>query len=384
MRILPYGKQQISKADIQAVSRVLSSEFLTQGPVIAQFEEALAKYVGSKFCVVVNSGTAALHAAYFACGIEAGDEVITSPLTFAATSNAALYLGATTTFVDIDPVHGNISTSEVAKKISKKTKCVVPIHYAGLPADVAALAAVKKEFPKLKIVEDACHALGAVYKGKRVGSCQYSDAAAFSFHPVKHITTGEGGAVCTNDPKIYQKLLQFRTHGITKDVSLFEQENEGDWYHEMQLLGFNYRMCDIQAALGLSQLQRIEKFIQKRRQIAKWYASLFAGNEYFEIPTDTLDATHAYHLYPIVLKPNYRQFRKKLFNEFKKNGLGVQVHYIPVYLHPYYRQLGYKPGLCSKAEMWYQGEISLPMFVDMKKSDVFYIAKVVETACSNL
>lgn len=384
MRSLPYGRQHISKSDIRAVTKVLQSDFLTQGPAIQAFETALATYVGAKYCVVVNSGTAALHAAYFACGLSKGDELITSPLTFAATSNAALYLGASVKFVDIDELTGNISVEATEKAITTKTKCITPIHFAGLPANMRKLAAIKKKNPNIRIVEDACHALGATYNGKKVGSCQYSDATVFSFHPVKHITTGEGGAICTNDAKIYSKLLQFRTHGITKDASLYKNSNQGEWYHEMQLLGYNYRMCDIQAALGTSQLKRIDAFVVKRRQVASWYLKEFSSSSYFVLPTDTPNATHAYHLFPIVLQSDYRKHRKKVFNALRSAGLGVQVHYIPVYLHPYYQNLGYSAGLCQKAEGWYEGEISLPMFFDMKKTDVKYVAKTVLAACSNV
>lgn len=382
-RYIPYGHQSISAKDIATVTKVLQSDFLTQGPAIIAFEEKLAKFVGAKYCVVVNSGTAALHTAYFACGLGAGDELVTSPMTFAATSNAALYLGATAKFVDIEPSTGNIDATLVAKAVSKKTKIVAPIHYGGLPVDLKSLAALKKKHG-FKIVEDACHALGAEYQNSMIGRCKYSDATVFSFHPVKHITTGEGGAVMTNDKTIYQRALLFRTHGITKNRSELEKPNEGDWYHEMKVLGFNYRMPDIQAALGSSQLGRLPAFLTKRRAIAARYDKAFAHNSWFDLPPALPGRKHAYHLYVMKLKPEFAHYRKKLFTILRQQGLGVQVHYLPVYHHPYYRELGYKIGLCPKAEQFYTGIISLPMYPDLTVVQQKEVVAIITKSCHDL
>lgn len=367
MKIIPYGHQSISQEDIRAVIKTLKSDYLTQGPKIDKFEKALAKYTGAKYAVVFNSGTAALHSAYFALGLKAGDEFITSPMTFAATSNAGLYLQAKPVFVDIDPQTGNIDITKIEKSITKKTKLIIPIHYGGMSIDMKNIQALAKKY-NLYIVEDACHALGAEYKNEKIGNCKYSDIAAFSFHPVKHITTGEGGAVTINNPKYYEKLLMFRTHGITKQNYMYEPD--GDWYYEMQVLGYNYRMTDIQAALGISQLKRLPAFIKRRREIADIYNREFANNPFFNLPIEGKGILSAYHLYPIRLKDGYFEKRKEIFIRLRKNGLGVQVHYIPIYRLPYYQDLGFKKGLCPYAEDFYQREISIPLYPSMNNKNI--------------
>lgn len=377
---IPYGRQTIDAQDLKTVLKVLQSDFLTQGPAIAQFEEALAKWVGAKYCVVVNSGTAALHVAYFACGFKEGDELITSPMTFAATSNAALYLNGKVKFVDIEPDTGNIDVTKVEKAVTSKTKIVAPIHYGGQPADLKSLAALKKKHG-FKIVEDACHALGAVYHRKLIGSCAYSDATVFSFHPVKHITTGEGGAVLTNDKEVYERALLFRTHGITKDAKDFSLKTEGDWYYEMKALGFNYRLPDIQAALGLSQLKKLSKFLTQRRQIATRYDQAFKDSPYVETPPLISDSTHAYHLYPIRLRDSLKLHKKTIFQRLRERGLGVQVHYVPVHWHPYYQSLGFKKGSLPRAEDFYQRVISLPMYPLLTRVQQEQVIKVVNEVC---
>jgi len=379
---IPYGRQTISELDILAVSKSLRSEYLTQGPLIQKFEEALCNYLGVQFCVVVNSGTAALHTAYFACGLKTGQEIITSPMTFAATGNAALYLGATVKFSDIDIKTGNLNPNLISKKISRKSSLIVPIHYAGLPSDLQAFYALKNAHA-CSIVEDACHALGAEYKGKKIGSCQYSDATVFSFHPVKHITTGEGGAIATNDPEIYRKALLFRSHGITKNSKDFVNSSPGSWYHEMQFLGFNYRLSDFQAALGLSQLKRLDSFLEKRRRIAAQYNTAFSDNSFFDIQPTNKDVLHAYHLYPIMLKSKYSAQRPRVFEALRNKGLWVQVHYLPVYKHPYYQSIGYKNEHQPLAESFYQSQISLPMYPAMTKSEVKYVIKTVKETCND-
>ena len=375
-KFIPYGKQFIDGEDISAVVEVLKSDFLTQGPKIEEFEKKLAEYCGAKYAVVFNSGTSALHGAYFALGLSKDDEFITTPITFVATSNAGLYLGAKPIFVDVEPNTGNIDVNKIKGKITNKTKLVSVVHYAGHPVDMEKVKRIADKYG-LKIVEDACHALGAEYKGEKIGSCKYSEATIFSFHPVKHITTGEGGAVLTNDKEIYEKLLMFRNHGITKNEGNFINSPDGNWYYEMQFIGYNYRMTDIQAALGISQLKKLDKFIEKRRKIAKIYNKAFKNNPYFDIPVEKDYVFHSYHLYTIRLKDKLVEKKKKIFEALRKEGVGVQVHYIPIYFHPYYKELGYKKGICKNAENFYKKEISLPIYPAMSKEDInFVIEKV--------
>ena len=367
---IPYSRQWIDEDDIKAVVEVLRSDWITQGPTIGKFEKALADYCGAKYAVALSSGTAALHAAYYTAGINAGDEVITSPLTFAATANAALYLGARPVFVDIEADTGNINPSLIKKAMTKKTKAIVPVHYSGHPVDMEAVYDLAKR-QEVSVIEDACHALGAQYKGEKTGNCKDSVMSIFSFHPVKHIATGEGGAVLTNNVTHYEKLITFRQHGITKKD--LKNIPDGDWYYEMQFLGYNYRITDIQAAIGLSQLNKLDRFIDKRRKIAKKYNETFKDNPYFDIPPEKDYACSSYHLYPIRLKDTYKQKKKELFQKLKEKGIGVQVHYIPVYLHPYYQGLGYKKGSCPVAEDYYQREISIPIYPSMTDEDVKYV-----------
>ncbi len=375
-RVLPYGRQWIDEEDIKAVVEVLKSDFITQGPKIREFEEKIAKFVGAKYAVVFNSGTSALHAAYFAFGLSSEDEFITSPITFAATANAGLYLRAKPVFCDIERDTGNVNVKLIEEKITSHTKLIVPVHYAGHPCDMEKIKEIADKYG-LFVVEDACHALGAEYKGSKIGSCKYSDATVFSFHPVKHITTGEGGVVATNRKDIYEKLLMFRNHGITKDEKKFLNQKEGDWYYEMHFLGFNYRMTDIQAALGISQLKKLDKFVKRRREIARIYNKAFKDNPYFDTPVEKDYAYHSYHLYSIRLKNEYKNRKKEVFQLLRRKGIGVQVHYIPVYLHPYYQQLGYREGECLLSEDFYRKEISLPLYPAMTEEDVDYTIKAV-------
>jgi UDP-4-amino-4,6-dideoxy-N-acetyl-beta-L-altrosamine transaminase len=368
MPFLPYSRQVIDKADIDAVAKVLCSDFLTQGPTIEVFENKLADAVGSKYAVVLNSGTAALHAAYFSLGLTKNDEFITSPMTFAATANAGLYLQAKPVFADIDPKTGNINPDTIEALINKKTRMIVPVHFGGNPVDLEKLHVIAQKH-SLAIVEDACHALGAEFQGASIGACKYSDITVFSFHAVKHITTGEGGAITTNSKTVYEKALLFRTHGITKEKSKMSN-TEGDWFNEMQYLGFNYRMTDIQAALGISQLQKLDAFVAKRRKIAQIYDRAFAQNPYFDTIPQNNNGLSSYHLYPILLNQKYIPKRKAIFDSLRKKNLWVQVHYIPVYRHPYYQQLGYKKGLCPNAEEFYTREISIPIYSSMSNGDV--------------
>ena len=366
--MIPYSHQSIDEEDIKAVEDVLKSDWLTQGPKILEFENALASYCDAKYAVVFSNGTAALHAAYFASGLKRDDEFITSPLTFAATANAGLYLGAKPVFADVDE-NGNLDPKEVEKKIGKNTKMIAVVDYTGRPAKLDEFKKIARK-NNLVLIEDACHALGAEYGGKKIGSV--SDMTVFSFHPVKSITTGEGGAVLTNNEDYLKKLKLFRTHGITKENLKFKKKNDGDWYYEMQELGFNYRMTDIQATLGISQLKKLNDFIRKRKKIAgKYKAALKSLSDYLILPVEDKIHFSAWHLYTIRLKNKKR--RLEVFEKLKKAGIGVQVHYIPVYYHPYYQKLGYKKGLCPKAEQFYESVISLPIFPLLKKQEQSFV-----------
>lgn len=381
IKFLPYGKQHIDENDIKSVVNVLKSDFITQGPKIKEFEEKLAKYCGSKYSVAFNSGTSALHGAYFAFGVEKDDEIITSPNTFVATSNAALYLNANPVFTDVEKETGNMDVSKVAGKINQKTKIIVPVHYSGNPVDLKELFDVAEE-NDIKIIEDAAHSIGAKYNGEKIGNSKYSEMSIFSFHPVKHITTGEGGAVLTNSEEYYEKLLMFRSHGITKDH--FVNKSDGDWYYEMHHLGFNYRITDMQAVLGLSQLEKLDKFVQRRREIAKIYDLAFEGNPYFKTIAEKDCCESSYHLYPILIEDEYLDKKKEIFSKLREEGLGVQVHYIPVYLQPYYQKLGYKKYSCPLSENFYHREISIPMYPTLSNDDLDFVVKKIFKVFKNL
>ena len=365
MAYIPYGKQYIDEDDILAVIDVLKSDWLTTGPKVQEFERRLAEQVNAKYVVAFSSGTAALHGAYFSAGIKKGDEVITSPITFAATANAACYLRAKPVFVDVESTTVNINPQEMETAITPNTRVIAPVDFTGQPADMEAVMEIARKH-NLIVVEDAAHALGATYKGKPVGSI--ADMTVFSFHPVKHITTGEGGAVATHSEEYYQKLLSFRNHGITKDTRQLT-EYHGPWYHEMQFLGYNYRITDIQCALGISQLKKLNTFLKRRREIAQIYIQKLKDIVEIELPVMVSDCNPAWHLYVIRLaRENPR--RRAIFEALQSRGIGVQVHYIPVYRHPYYRMLGYRKGLCPKAEDYYQRCISLPIFPAMTDKDI--------------
>ena len=389
LSFIPYSRQLIDDADIEEVVRILKSDWLTQGPKVKEFEEALAAYCGAKYATVFSSGTAALHAAYFVTDINKDDEIITSPITFLSTANAALFLGAYPVFVDIEINTGSINPDLVERAITKKTKAVVPVDYAGHPADLEKIAEIAKKY-NLLLIEDACHALGAEYKGKKIGNYKYSDMTVFSFHPVKPITTGEGGAVLTNNKEYYEKLIMFRQHGVTKNPKKFLNKSlsfpphtshltprANHWYYEMQFLGYNYRLTDIQCALGISQLKKLDKFIERRRQIVKIYKEAFENNDFFNLPVEKNYAKSSWHLYPIRLKDKYKDKKKEIFAKLREKGLGVQVHYIPVYWQPYYQKLGYKKGICPNAEDFYEREVSIPLYPKMSDEDIEYVVGTV-------
>ncbi len=380
MKNIPYGKQYIDSSDIKEVVNVLRSDWITQGSKVAEFEERLARYCGARYAVCVSSGTAALHIACLAGGIEKGDEVITSPITFVASANCILYCGAKPVFADIQADTANIDPEEIKKKITSKTKAIIPVHFAGLPCDMKRIFDIAKK-NNLIVIEDACHALGAEYrirdKWAKVGNCGYSDMSVFSFHPVKHITTGEGGAITTNNRRLYEKLKALRSHGIYKDA---RTKKQGSWFYEMRDLGFNYRITDFQCALGLSQLRKISQFIRKRISIAGNYNGAFEDiQDYITLPTySNSNKTHAWHLYLVHLQlDRLKCSRKKIFSELRQKKIGVQVHYIPVYRQPFYRKRNYSKKGFSHAEKYYRDCISLPIYVDLdSKSQEYTISSV--------
>ena len=374
MKNIPYSHQSIDDADIQEVLNVLMSDWLTQGPKVKEFEDSLSAYCGARYAVVFSSGTAALHGAYFAAGLAGGDEIVTSPMTFLATANAALFLGGRAVFVDIEPDSGNIASELIEQAITRKTKAIIPIHYSGHPVEMKEIAEIAGRH-NLILIEDACHALGAKYLDTTIGDCKYSDMAVFSFHPVKSVTTGEGGAVLTNNESFCKKLVMFRQHGVTKESDAFvdKGESHGQWYYEMQCLGYNYRLTDIHSALGISQLKKLDRFIQRRREIAGIYTEAFKDNTFFDIPVEKSYAGSSWHLYPIRLKDKYKAEKAEIFAKLREKGLGVQVHYIPVHLQPYYQELGCAKGLCPNAEDFYEREISVPLYQTMSDEDVRYV-----------
>jgi len=367
--MIPYGKQTIDEEDIKEVLDTLRSEFLTTGPKIAEFEQKVCDFVGCKYAVAVSSGTAALHLACLASGLKKDEELITTPITFAASANCALYCNAKPVFVDINE-QGLIDEDKVEEKITKKTKIIIPVHYTGLPCDLEKIKKITDKY-NLVLIEDACHALGAKYKDSKIGDCKYSDMTIFSFHPVKHITTGEGGMITTNSKEVYEKLKSLRNHGIINNSEKFINKNSEPGHYEMQFLGYNYRITDFQCALGISQLNKINEFINKRRQIAEKYDKAFENNENIEIIKENQNQFNSYHLYVIKLKD--KETRLKLFNFLKKQDILCQVHYIPVYLHPYYQKLGYQKGICSIAEEFYKKVISLPMYSQLTESEQDYV-----------
>lgn len=365
--LLPYGRQSIDESDIQAVVETLRSDWLTTGPKIAEFEEAMAAWVGAKYAVSFSSGTAALHAAAFTAGLQPGDEAITSPLTFAATANCVLYQGATPVFADVVEDTLNLDPELVATRITARTKAILPVDYAGHPADLDSILQLADRHG-LIVIEDACHALGAEYRGRRVGSAAHM--TVFSFHPVKHLTTGEGGMVTTDNALFAETLRRFRNHGISSNAR--QRQNAGQWHYEMVLLGFNYRLTDVACALGLTQLKRLEANLARRRQIAALYSSAFRNTPGVPSPRTRPDVHHAWHLYPIRLDLTKLSVgRAEVFQALRAENIGVNVHYIPVHRHPYYRdRFGYKGGEYPVAEAAYERLVSLPMFHGMSDSDV--------------
>ena len=374
--LLPYGRQSIDEDDIQAVVETLRSDWLTTGPNVAEFEEAFAEWVGARYAVSFSSGTAALHGAAFVAGLREGDEALTSPLTFVATANCVLYQRATPVFVDVCSDTLNLDPEQLECKISDKTRVILAVDYAGHPADFEAIVRIAGS-RGLVVIEDACHALGAAYHGRRVGSVAH--LTVFSFHPVKHLSTGEGGMVTTDDAGWAQMLRQFRNHGISSEA----RERRG-WQYEMVMLGFNYRLTDIACALGISQLTKIEANLARRREIAAQYAAALQGMPELLLPCVRADVDPAWHLYPIRLNlGRLPATREQIFRALRAENIGVNVHYIPVHLQPYYRgRFGYRGGEYPVAENAYEHLISLPMFHGMTDEDVGDVISAVEKVCS--
>jgi len=370
---IPYATQWIEEDDIEAVITALKSANLTQGPLVEEFERKVAEYCGAKYAVAVNSGTSALHIACLVAGIKAGDEVITSPITFVASANCALYCGGRPVFADIRSDTVNIDSREIEKKITPRTKAIIPVHFAGNPCDLEDIHSIAQK-NKLMVIEDAAHALGAEYKGSKIGSCKYSDMTTLSFHAVKHITTGEGGMVLTNSEELYEKLKLFRSHGITRDER-YLQKNDGIWYYEMHGLGYNYRLTDIQCALGISQLKKLDAFLSKRRKIAELYDRAFSGMRGIKLIPESKNTRSAMHLYVIQVDD-----RPRIFQSLREKGIIVNVHYIPVYKQPHYQKLGYGGLLCPKAESYYQKAISIPMYPKMGEEQVSQVIKMIKEA----
>ena len=373
--MIPYGHQEITQSDIDAVTKVLQSDFLTQGSVVPKFEKSVADYCGVKYGVATNSATSSLHIACLALGLKEGDYLWTSPITFIASANCGLYCGAKVDFVDIDPETYNLSPQFLEEKLiqaekdNKLPKIVVPVHFAGQSCEMEKIHQLSQKY-RFKIIEDASHAIGGKYKNRPIGNCQYSDITVFSFHPVKIITTGEGGMAVTNNQNLSDRMSLLRSHGITRDLDQMTHEPDGDWYYQQIELGYNYRITDIQAALGISQLQRLDKYVKKRHNIAKKYNSELEGVN-LAIPYQSKESYSSYHLYVILLHDNVSKYHKEIFTELRKRGIGVNLHYIPVYRQPYYSYI--ESNNYPNSEFYYSRAISLPIYPTLTTKDQNYI-----------
>jgi UDP-4-amino-4,6-dideoxy-N-acetyl-beta-L-altrosamine transaminase len=373
--LIPYGRQNISEADIQAVVQVLQSPFLTQGPAVEHFEQAVAEYCGAKYAIAVSSATAALHIACLAAGLKAGDRHWTSPITFVASANCGLYCGSAVDFVDIHPQTYNLCPTILEAKLKKAQtagtlpKVVIPVHLAGQSCEMEHLHTLSKTYG-FTLIEDASHAIGGAYQGQKIGNGRFSDMTVFSFHPVKIVTTGEGGMILMNRSDLYEKLVRLRSHGITRQQAQMRYESPGPWYYEQLDLGFNYRMTDIQAALGASQMQRIDAFVARRREIVKYYNETLSTLPLL-LPFQHPDTASAHHLYIIRLKggESPTMSHRAVFEQLRAAGIGVNLHYIPVHTQPYYQDLGFRPGDFPQAEAYYREAISLPIYYDLTTAE---------------
>lgn len=385
--MIPYGKQEITQQDIDAVMEVLESDFLTQGPKVPAFEKALASYTGAEHVLAVNSATSALHVACLALGLADGDWLWTTPITFVASANCGLYCGASVDFVDIDPVTYNLCPMKLEQKLikakaeGKLPKVVVPVHLCGQSCDMKAIHALSKQYG-FRVIEDASHAIGGRYLDNPIGGCEYSDITVFSFHPVKIVTTAEGGAALTNDASLAKKMALYRSHGVTRDPEQMDGESHGSWYYQQVELGFNYRMTELQAALGISQMQRLDKFVSRRHYLAQRYNESLSGLP-LVTPVQLENTYSGLHLYVIRLRlDEISKTHQQVFDELRANGVGVNLHYIPVHTQPYYQKMGFSLGDFPLAEAYYKDAISLPMFPllsDKEQDDVvFALTKILQ------
>jgi UDP-4-amino-4,6-dideoxy-N-acetyl-beta-L-altrosamine transaminase len=371
MAMIPYGRQSIDETDIDAVIEVLKSDFLTQGPAVPAFEKALSEYCGAPYAVAVNSATSALHLACLALDVGPGDVVWTSPISFVASANCALYCGATVDFVDIDSRTYNISIEKLKDKLTLAEQCgvlpkvLIPVHLCGQSCDMESIRALSSRFG-FKVIEDASHAIGATYKNHPVGSCEYSDITVFSFHPVKIITTGEGGAALTKNAALADRMRSLRSHGITRNASEMDREPDGPWYYQQVELGFNYRITEMQAALGYSQLRRLDDFVAVRNVLAQRYDKTLVGLP-ITSPWRHPDNYSAFHLYVIRLQEKEASRRKEIFLGLRSAGIGVNVHYIPIYDQPFYRNLGIQFERCEEADRYYESAITLPLYPELSE-----------------
>jgi len=384
--MIPYGRQSISEEDIASVVEVLRSDYLTQGPAIPAFEQAIVSYCGAQHAVAVNSATSALHLACLALGVAKGDRVWTSPNTFVASANCALYCEAQVDFVDIDPASYNMSVDQLSEKLAQAEKIgclpkvVIPVHHSGRSCDMKRISELGKKYG-FKIIEDASHAIGGKYGGEAVGNCHYSDITVFSFHPVKIITTGEGGVATTNQPDMARKMELLRSHGITRNEAEMTQESEGTWYYQQTDLGFNYRMTDMQAALGRSQMDRLNEFVSRRHEIAERYQTLLSGTP-VTLPGVSGESYSAWHLFAVRLQLGaINRTHREVFDAMRQAGIGVNIHYIPVYLQPYYQRMGFRKGYCPESEKYYAEAISLPMYAGLTDSQQDRVVSALEEAC---
>ena len=375
--IIPYGRQTISEKDIESVVRVLRSEHLTQGPQVPKFEQVVASYIGVPYAVAVNSATSALHIACLALDLGPGDWLWTSPNSFVASANCALYCGAQVDFVDIDRSTYNLCTTAlaekllVAKKAGKLPKIVVPVHFAGQPCDMHTIAMLAQEYG-FRVIEDASHAIGGRWQGEFIGTCKFSDITVFSFHPVKIITTAEGGLLTTRDTRIAQRLTDLRSHGITRDTDRLKQHDQGAWYYEQQSLGFNFRMTDLQAALGVSQMSELNRFVERRHELVARYEEGLDGLPLIK-PWQQPDNCSAFHLYVVRVTNESPLTRRELFDALRDVDILVNVHYIPIHLQPHYKEMGFKAGDFPNSEAYYEQAISLPLYAGLSESDQDYV-----------
>lgn len=384
MSMIPYGRQNINEADIQAVVDVLRSDFITQGPAVPAFENLVAKYCGASYAIAVNSATSALHIACLALGVGKGDIVWTSPISFVASANCALYCGAKVEFVDIDPKSYNLSIEQLTIKLAEAEKngalpkVIIPVHLSGQPCEMQKVHALSQKYG-FKIIEDASHAIGAKYQNEPVGNCKYSDITVFSFHPVKIITTAEGGMALTNQPELADQMALLRSHGITRDDNKMTQASDGPWYYQQISLGFNYRMTDLQAALGFSQMQRLDDFIEKRHKIAHRYNETLSDLP-ITIPWQHQDSYSALHLYILRLQLDKISIsHKEFFTRLRESNIGVNLHYIPIYLHPYYKKFGYHQEEYENANAYYAEAISLPIYPNLTVDQQSHICDVIKS-----